>query len=40
MKLKKPFCDIWTRCILGKAEKEFQNLFEKAGIPAAWTIMV
>jgi len=25
--------------ILGKAEKEFQKFIEKAGIPAAWTIM-
>jgi acetolactate synthase-1/2/3 large subunit len=36
---KKPFV-IWGQgVILGKAEKEFKAFIEKAGIPAAWTIM-
>lgn len=36
---KKPFV-IWGQgVILGKAEKEFKAFIEKAGIPAAWTIL-
>lgn len=36
---KKPFV-IWGQgIILGKAENEFQQFIEKAGIPAAWTIL-
>jgi acetolactate synthase-1/2/3 large subunit len=36
---KKPFI-VWGQgVILGKAEKELKALVEKAGIPAAWTIM-
>lgn len=36
---KKPFI-VWGQgVILGKAEKELKQLVEKAGIPAAWTIM-
>jgi acetolactate synthase-1/2/3 large subunit len=36
---KKPFI-VWGQgIILGKAEKELKQLVEKAGIPAAWTIM-
>ncbi|MGB3005024.1 MAG: biosynthetic-type acetolactate synthase large subunit, partial [Chitinophagaceae bacterium] len=36
---KKPFVIFGQGVILGKAEKEFQQFIEKAGIPAAWTIM-
>ncbi len=36
---EKPFVIFGQGVILGKAEKEFQNFIEKAGIPAAWTIM-
>jgi acetolactate synthase-1/2/3 large subunit len=36
---KKPFVIFGQGVILGKAEKEFKNLIEKANIPAAWTIM-
>ncbi len=36
---EKPFV-IWGQgVILGKAEKEFQQFIEKAGIPSAWTIL-
>lgn len=36
---KKPFI-VWGQgVILGKAEQELKELVEKAGIPAAWTIM-
>jgi acetolactate synthase-1/2/3 large subunit len=36
---KKPFI-VWGQgVILGQAEKELKQLVEKAGIPAAWTIM-
>jgi len=36
---KKPFI-VWGQgVILGKAEEELKALVEKAGIPAAWTIM-
>lgn len=36
---KKPFI-VWGQgVILGKAEEELKKLVEKAGIPAAWTIM-
>ncbi|GMN05050.1 biosynthetic-type acetolactate synthase large subunit [Croceitalea sp. MTPC5] len=36
---KKPYI-VWGQgVILGKAEKELKALIEKAGIPAAWTIM-
>ncbi|TLP72789.1 biosynthetic-type acetolactate synthase large subunit [Maribacter sp. ACAM166] len=36
---KKPFI-VWGQgVILGQAENEFKQLVEKAGIPAAWTIM-
>jgi len=36
---KKPFI-VWGQgVILGKAEEELKTLVEKAGIPAAWTIM-
>ena len=38
-KAKKPFI-VWGQgVILGKAEEELKALVEKAGIPAAWTIM-
>jgi len=38
-KAKKPFI-VWGQgVILGKAEEEFKKVVEKAGIPAAWTIM-
>lgn len=36
---EKPFVVFGQGVILGKAEKEFQNFIERAGIPAAWTIM-
>ncbi len=36
---KKPFVIFGQGVILGKAEKEFLAFIEKAGLPAAWTIM-
>lgn len=36
---EKPFVIFGQGVILGKAEKEFKRFIEKAGIPAAWTIM-
>lgn len=36
---KRPFVIFGQGVILGKAEKEFKAFIEKAGIPAAWTIM-
>ncbi|RFM27536.1 biosynthetic-type acetolactate synthase large subunit [Deminuibacter soli] len=36
---KKPFVLFGQGVILGKAEKEFKAFIEKAGLPAAWTIM-
>ena len=36
---EKPFVIFGQGVILGKAEKEFIQFIEKAGIPAAWTIM-
>ena len=36
---EKPFVIFGQGVILGGAEKEFQAFIEKAGIPAAWTIM-
>lgn len=36
---KKPFVVFGQGVLLGKAEKEFKNFIEKAGIPAAWTVM-
>jgi acetolactate synthase I/II/III large subunit len=36
---KKPFVIFGQGVILGNAEKEFQDFIEKAGLPAAWTIM-
>jgi acetolactate synthase-1/2/3 large subunit len=36
---EKPFIIFGQGVILGKAEKEFQKFIEKAGIPAAWTIL-
>lgn len=36
---ERPFVIFGQGVILGKAEKEFQQFIEKAGIPAAWTIM-
>src|SRR5450755_288309 len=36
---KKPFVIFGQGVILGRAEKEFVAFIEKAGIPAAWTIM-
>jgi len=38
-KAKKPFILFGQGVILGKAEKEFKTFIEKAGIPAAWTVM-
>ncbi|MBI3138889.1 MAG: biosynthetic-type acetolactate synthase large subunit [Sphingobacteriales bacterium] len=38
-KAEKPFVIFGQGVILGKAEKEFKQFIEKAGIPAAWTIM-
>ncbi len=36
---KKPFVIFGQGVILGEAEKEFKNFIEKAGLPAAWTIL-
>lgn len=36
---KRPFVIFGQGVILGRAEKEFAAFIEKAGIPAAWTIM-
>lgn len=36
---KKPFVLFGQGVILGKAEKEFKDFIEKAGIPSAWTVM-
>src|SRR6266498_5131035 len=36
---EKPFVIFGQGVILGKAEKEFEKFIEKAGIPAAWTIL-
>ena len=36
---ERPFVIFGQGVILGKAEKEFKAFIEKAGIPAAWTIM-
>jgi acetolactate synthase-1/2/3 large subunit len=36
---KQPFVIFGQGVILGKAEKEFKAFIEKAGIPAAWTIL-
>ncbi|MBI2284446.1 MAG: biosynthetic-type acetolactate synthase large subunit [Bacteroidetes bacterium] len=36
---EKPFVVFGQGVILGKAEKEFKTFIEKAGIPAAWTIL-
>lgn len=36
---KKPFVIFGQGVILGKAENEFKAFIEKAGIPAAWTIL-
>ncbi|HEX7902677.1 MAG TPA: biosynthetic-type acetolactate synthase large subunit [Chitinophagaceae bacterium] len=36
---ERPFIIFGQGVILGKAEKEFKKFIEKAGIPAAWTIM-
>ncbi len=36
---KQPFVLFGQGVILGKAEKEFKAFIEKAGIPAAWTIL-
>ncbi|MBY0482897.1 MAG: biosynthetic-type acetolactate synthase large subunit [Chitinophagaceae bacterium] len=36
---EKPFVIFGQGVILGKAEKEFKAFIEKAGIPAAWTVM-
>jgi acetolactate synthase-1/2/3 large subunit len=38
-KAEKPFVIFGQGIILGKAEKEFKAFIEKAGLPAAWTIM-
>ncbi len=38
-KASKPFLIFGQGVILGKAEAELKQLLEKAGIPAAWTIM-
>ena len=38
-KAEKPFVIFGQGVILGKAEKEFKCFIEKAGIPAAWTIL-
>ncbi len=38
-KAERPFVIFGQGVILGKAEKEFNQFIEKAGIPAAWTIM-
>ncbi len=36
---QRPFVIFGQGVILGKAEKEFKQFIEKAGIPSAWTIM-
>ncbi len=36
---EKPFVIFGQGVILGRAEQEFKKFIEKAGIPAAWTIM-
>lgn len=36
---EKPFVIFGQGVILGRAEKEFREFIEKAGIPAAWTIL-
>ncbi len=36
---ERPFVIFGQGVILGKAEKEFKKFIEKAGVPAAWTIM-
>lgn len=36
---KKPFVVFGQGILLGNAEKEFANFIEKAGLPAAWTVM-
>ena len=36
---EKPFVIFGQGVILGKAEKEFRKFIEKAGVPAAWTIL-
>jgi len=36
---ERPFVIFGQGVILGKAEKEFKTFIEKAGIPAAWTIL-
>ncbi|HJU46199.1 MAG TPA: biosynthetic-type acetolactate synthase large subunit [Chitinophagaceae bacterium] len=36
---KKPFVIFGQGVLLGRAEQEFQAFIEKAGLPAAWTIM-
>ncbi len=36
---EKPFVIFGQGVILGKAEKEFRAFIEKAGIPAAWTVL-
>ena len=36
---KKPFVIFGQGVILGNAEKEFKEFIEKAGLPAAWTIL-
>lgn len=36
---ERPFVIFGQGVILGKAEKEFKDFIEKAGIPSAWTIM-
>jgi acetolactate synthase-1/2/3 large subunit len=36
---KQPFVIFGQGVILGKAEKEFKKFIEKAGLPAAWTIL-
>ena len=36
---ERPFVIFGQGVILGKAEKEFRKFIEKAGIPAAWTIL-
>lgn len=36
---ERPFVIFGQGVILGNAEKEFMNFIEKAGIPAAWTIL-
>ena len=36
---ERPFVIFGQGVILGKAEEDFKNFIEKAGLPAAWTIM-